>query len=152
MQPPLPPGYFGNAVFKATHVALCGELELSPLKFVVSKVHEALGQMSNEYLRSAIDYLEVRGGLGPNARGTGLYKSPNLGITSWTRMPFYEADFGWGRPVHMGLGSVPADGHVIVLPSPGNDGNLFIAMSMPKEQLHVFENFFYRISTDHLNF
>ncbi|KAL8487339.1 hypothetical protein ACS0TY_023858 [Phlomoides rotata] len=144
LRPPLPPGYLGNAVFKTTHIASCGELESNPLKFIVSKVHEALARMNDDYLRSAIDYLEVKGGVDPNARGTGLYKSPNLGITSWARIPFSEADFGWGQPVYMGLGSVPAEGHFIVLPTPGNDGSVLLAMSMQKEQFQVFEKLFYQ--------
>lgn len=145
LQPPLPPGYFGNAVFKATHIDLSGKIGSNPLKYVVCKVHEAVARMDDEYLRSAIDYLEVEGGLGPNARGTGLYKSPNLGITSWARLPFYDVDFGWGRPFYMGLGAVPAEGHLIVMPTPPNDGGLRLAIALPEEQMKMFEKIFYVI-------
>ncbi|KAG6421451.1 hypothetical protein SASPL_118004 [Salvia splendens] len=94
LRPPLPLGYFGNAVFKASHIALSGEVESKPLNFTIGKIREAMARMDDEYLRSAIDYLEVEGSLHPNARGTGLYKSPNLSITSWARLPFYDIDFG----------------------------------------------------------
>ncbi|KAH6829269.1 hypothetical protein C2S53_011362 [Perilla frutescens var. hirtella] len=108
--PPLPPGYFGNAVFKATHTALSGEVESNPLKFTVTKIHDALARMDDEYMRSDIDYLEVEGDLPFNARGTGLYNSPNLGITSWARMPVYDVDFGWGGPFFAGPASFPSMG------------------------------------------
>ncbi|XP_047947441.1 shikimate O-hydroxycinnamoyltransferase-like [Salvia hispanica] len=142
---PLPPGYFGNAVFKASHIALSGEVESKPLNFTIGKIREAVSRMDDEYLRSAIDYLEVEGGLHPNARGTGLYKSPNLGITSWARLLFYEVDFGWGRPFYVGLGALPAEGHLIVMPTPVNDGSLALAIVLPEEHMKVFENIFYDI-------
>ncbi|KAH6819560.1 hydroxycinnamoyl-CoA shikimate/quinate hydroxycinnamoyl transferase [Perilla frutescens var. frutescens] len=145
LQPPLPPGYFGNAVFKATHIALSGEVESNSLKIRVSKIRKTLEKMNDEYLRSAIDYLEVHGGLPPNARGTGLYKSPNLGITSWARLPFYDSDFGWGRPFYVGLGAIPAEGHLIVMPSPIGDDNLYLAIALPEEQMKLFEKIFYDI-------
>ncbi|KAG6421470.1 hypothetical protein SASPL_118023 [Salvia splendens] len=145
LQPPLPPGYFGNAVYKASDIALSGEVESKPLNFTIGKIREAVARMDDEYLRIAIDYLGVEGGLHPNARGTGLYKSPNLGITSWARLPFYEVDFGWGRPFYVGLGALPAEGHLIVMPTPVNDGSLALAIVLPEEQMKVFENIFYDI-------
>ncbi|XP_057787824.1 shikimate O-hydroxycinnamoyltransferase-like [Salvia miltiorrhiza] len=141
LRPPLPAGYFGNAVFKATHIALSGEVESKPL----NKIREALGRMDDEYLRSAIDYLEVKGGVHPNSRGTGLYKSPNLGITSWARLPFYDTDFGWGRPFYVGLGALPAEGHLIVLPTPPNDASLRLAIVLPAQQMKLFQDIFYDI-------
>lgn len=37
LQPPLPQGYFGNAVFTAPPVASCGELGSNPVKYAVGK-------------------------------------------------------------------------------------------------------------------
>lgn len=139
MRPPIPPGYLGNAAFRTVQIASCGEVESNPLKFAVSKVREALAQMDDEYLRSAIDYLEVKGGVDPNAIGSDICESPNLGITSWARLPLYDADFGWGRPDYVGPASVPPEGFVTVLPTPENDGSLLLGMSIPKEQLHDFQ-------------
>lgn len=145
LRPPLPPGYFGNAVFKAAHVALSGEVKSSSLKSRVGKIRETVARLDDEYLRSTIDFLEVHGGLPPNARGTGLYKSPNLGITSWARLPFYDSDFGWGTPFYVGLGFVPADGHFTVMPPPVRDGSLSVALALPEEQMELFEKVFYEI-------
>ncbi|KAH6794838.1 hypothetical protein C2S52_005315 [Perilla frutescens var. hirtella] len=71
LRPPLPRGYFGNVVFKATTVALCGELKKNPLEFAVSKIHEAIVRMDDEYLRSGLDYLEI------------VMVSACLGFTTW---------------------------------------------------------------------
>ncbi|CAN1131667.1 Protein DOWNY MILDEW RESISTANCE 6 [Linum perenne] len=52
--------------------------------------------VSEEYLRSTIDYVEID-------RPRRLEFGGKLTITQWTRFPIYEmADFGWGRPVYAG--------------------------------------------------
>ncbi|KAK6127863.1 hypothetical protein DH2020_038371 [Rehmannia glutinosa] len=146
LQPPLPKGYFGNAIFTALPIALSGELQSNPLKFAVGKIHNAIARMDNDYLRSAIDYLEL---LPPeidaHSRGMHLFKSPNFLITSWAKLPIYDTDFGWGKPVHMGVGSIPPDGITYVMPNPKNDGGVVYAISLPKEQMELFEKLFYDI-------
>lgn len=84
LQPPLPAGYFGNVVGRVAATAFCGEVESNPLKFSVGKIHEAMAEMGGDYLRSAIDYLEVHAG------GTASYKCPNLGVVSWASLVFSE--------------------------------------------------------------
>ncbi|KAK6153787.1 hypothetical protein DH2020_013426 [Rehmannia glutinosa] len=146
LQPPLPKDYFGNAIFTALPIALSGELQSNPLKFAVGKIHNAIARMDNNYLRSAIDYLEL---LPPeidaHSRGMHLFKSPNFLITSWAKLPIYDTDFGWGKPVHMGVGAIPPDGITYVMPNPKNDGGAVYAISLPKEQMELFEKLFYDI-------
>jgi shikimate O-hydroxycinnamoyltransferase len=47
--------------------------------------------------------------------GDHIFKCPNLGFSSWTRLPIHGADFGWGRPVFMG--AITCEGLGFVLPS-----------------------------------
>ncbi|KAG6421461.1 hypothetical protein SASPL_118014 [Salvia splendens] len=102
LQPPLPPSYFGNVIFNATPVALAGDLESKPLCFGASKIHNALAQMDDHYLRSDLDYLEIQHDLTQLVRGPHTYRCPNLGITSWVRLPVHDADFGWGSHLYGG--------------------------------------------------
>ncbi|KAJ0458741.1 Shikimate O-hydroxycinnamoyltransferase [Helianthus debilis subsp. tardiflorus] len=50
--------------------------------------------MDNDYLRSTLDYLELQPDLKVLVRGAHMFKCPNLGITSWARLPIHDADFG----------------------------------------------------------
>lgn len=145
LRPPLPPGYFGNVIFTAAPIALYGELESNPLKFAVGKIHEALAQMDDEYLRSALDYIESKVDLKSHARGGSPFKCPNLGIISWARFPVYDADFGWGKPLYTGHGSPPSEGKINLIPSPIDDGSLLCTISLPKEQMQIFEKLLYQI-------
>ncbi|KAL7152625.1 hypothetical protein ABFS83_04G110600 [Erythranthe nasuta] len=145
LQPALPPGYFGNVIFTATPVAVSGDLEAGPAWVAAGKIHDALARMDDGYLRSALDYLELQPDLKALVRGAHTFKCPNLGITSWVRLPIHDADFGWGRPIFMGPGGIAYEGLSFVLPSPNNDGSLSVAISLQVEHMKVFEKLLYDI-------
>ncbi|KAL0319041.1 UNVERIFIED_CONTAM: Shikimate O-hydroxycinnamoyltransferase [Sesamum angustifolium] len=63
--------------------------------YVAGKIHDMLVRMDDEYLRSALDYLEVQPDLMALVRGADTFKCPNLAITSWVGLPIHDADFGW---------------------------------------------------------
>ncbi|GFS38970.1 hydroxycinnamoyl-CoA shikimate/quinate hydroxycinnamoyl transferase [Actinidia rufa] len=110
LRPPLPPGYFGNTLFTATSTALAGDLKSQPLNCTVKRIHEALMRMDNNYMRSALDYLALQPNLTALIRGARTFQCPNLNVVSWIRLPIHDADFGWGRPVHMGPTTVIFEG------------------------------------------
>ncbi|KAK4410663.1 Shikimate O-hydroxycinnamoyltransferase [Sesamum angolense] len=145
LQPPLPPGYFGNVIFTATPIAVSGDLTSKPVWNAASKIHDALARMDNDYLRSALDYLELQPDLKALVRGAHTFRCPNLGITSWVRLPIHDADFGWGRPIFMGPGGIAYEGLSFVLPSPTNDGSLSVAISLQVEHMKLFEKLLYDI-------
>ncbi|KAJ9693414.1 hypothetical protein PVL29_012262 [Vitis rotundifolia] len=130
LRPALPPGYFGNVIFTTTPVAVAGELMSKPLWYAASKIHNALARMDDEYLRSALDYLEIQPDLTALVRGAHTFRCPNIGITSWTRLPIYDADFG---------------GLAFALPSPTNDGSLSIAISLQEDHMKLFQKYLYEI-------
>lgn len=145
LRPALPPGYFGNVIFTATPLAVAGDLISKPTWYSASKIHDALVRMDNEYLRSALDYLELQPDLKALVRGAHSFRCPNLGITSWARLPIHDADFGWGRPIFMGPGGIAYEGLSFVLPSPSNDGSLSVAISLQAEHMKLFSKFLYDI-------
>ncbi|KAG9444251.1 hypothetical protein H6P81_015591 [Aristolochia fimbriata] len=60
LQPPLPPGFFGNPIFLATPIATVGDLVSRPLSCAAGQVQKALARMDDEYLRSSLDYLALQ--------------------------------------------------------------------------------------------
>nr|GEV52339.1 shikimate O-hydroxycinnamoyltransferase [Tanacetum cinerariifolium] len=102
---------FGNVVFTTTPIAVAGEIQSNPSWYAASKIRDALVIRSSNYLRSTIDYFELQPDL--KALGSGIvqtYKLANLAITSWSRLPIHDADFGWGRPIFMGPGGLVVEG------------------------------------------
>lgn len=145
LRPQLPPGYFGNGIFTATPLAVAGDLQSKPTWYAASRIHDALVRMDNDYLRSALDYLELQPDLSALVRGAHTFRCPNLGITSWVRLPIHDADFGWGRPIFMGPGGIAYEGLAFVLPSPDDDGSLSVAISLQTEHMKVFQKLLYQI-------
>ncbi|PON36432.1 Transferase [Parasponia andersonii] len=99
LQPSIPAGYFGNVIFTATPVANAGNIQSKPTWYAASRIHNSLTQYDNEYLRSAMDYLELQPNILALSREANTFRCPNLGISSWVSLPIYDADFGWSRPV-----------------------------------------------------
>ena len=66
----------------------------------------------------------------------------NILITSWMSLPVYDADFGWGKPVHFGLAKVFREVRAHIIISPDGDGVL-ISMNFLTALMDLFKKFFY---------
>ncbi|KAI3524299.1 hypothetical protein L1887_02952 [Cichorium endivia] len=143
LNPPLPPGYLGNVVFTATPIAESGELEYESLANSAKRIHNELAKMDDMYLRSAIDYLELQPDLSALIRGPTYFGSPNLNINSWTRLPIYEADFGWGRPIFMGPASILYEGTIYIIPSSNGDRSVSLAVCLGHSHMALFRKYVY---------
>jgi len=66
-------------------------------------------------------------------------------INSWAKFPIYDADFGWGRPIFMRPAWIVHEGQSMILPSPTNDGNLYLVINLPPHHMKLFQEFLYDI-------
>ena len=145
LQPPTPPNFFGNVIFPASVVAKVGDIVSKPTWYTASIIHNSLAKMDSNYLKSAIDFLELQPKLPGLLRN--MFGSPNLGITSWVRLPFYDADFGWGSPIYVGPAGVPYEGKAYILRASGddNDKTLLVSICLKSEHVGAFEKLLYEI-------
>ncbi|XVF65896.1 hypothetical protein PTKIN_Ptkin09bG0287600 [Pterospermum kingtungense] len=143
LNPPVPPGYFGNVIFGATTIAHAGDLRSEPFTETMKRVHRLLKQFNDEYMRSAIDYIEKAPDLSKLVRGAHTFRCPNLNVNSWVWLPIYDADFGWGRPIFMGPANVVQEGKIYILPSPINDGTMLVVARFETSHMKLFEKFLY---------
>ncbi|KAF7849186.1 hypothetical protein BT93_L1144 [Corymbia citriodora subsp. variegata] len=89
----VPPGYYGNTSVYATVLSKAGHLCNSPLGYAVELVKKAKEMVSEEYVRSSVDVLVIKG----RPKYTTVW---NYVVGDATKVGFEEADFGWGKPVH----------------------------------------------------
>ncbi|KAJ0090662.1 hypothetical protein Patl1_14613 [Pistacia atlantica] len=142
--PPLPLGYLGNAVFIATPIVLADDIRSKPLIYAVKIIREVLKQMDDEYLRSALAYVEKHyDDLTALKQGAPTCKCPNLRIVSLGGMPIYDTNFGWGSPIYMGWAIVPFEGQSFILPSPSNERILSLIICLETRHMELFKKFFY---------
>lgn len=104
-EPPIPEGFYGNAVCLACTKTTAGDLAKKPLSFAVKLIQEAKKSVNDEYMRSVIDLMELKGR--PLFTVVGSYV-----ISDCTKIGFQDVDFGWGRPAYGG----PAEGGVGAVP------------------------------------
>ncbi|KAI3991879.1 hypothetical protein MKX01_012824 [Papaver californicum] len=146
--PPLPDGYFGNAVFYVTPTATSGDIISNPLSYAVNLIHETFTTSgNNEYFRSAIDFLELHPNIRTLTKGTHTFKGCNMNNTTWVRLPMYGADFGWGQPFYMGPGVQRFAGRSVLMPNqPGSDGGFSLIISLESDHnMNLFKEYFYDI-------
>ncbi|KAL9226889.1 hypothetical protein vseg_002650 [Gypsophila vaccaria] len=109
LDPPLPSSYFGNVVIPVKAWSKAEELTRKPLSYACTKIREAIKQLTNEYIKSTIDFYaretnlrnhqckEDRGNLVGLSQNT-----PDLWVTSWLNLLGQGLDFGWGHEIYAG--------------------------------------------------
>ncbi|KAI4307568.1 hypothetical protein L6164_030739 [Bauhinia variegata] len=153
MNPPLPKNYFGNAILRTvTPTCLTGDIISKPLSYAAQNIREAINKLTEEYLRSQLDFLTSQPQLDWLKNPLRLVElpaeeqclgNPNIIIGCWMSMPVYDADFGWGKPVYMGPGPLDADGDIIIIPAATGDGSYVIAICLQTDHLEAFKSIFY---------
>ena len=95
LRPPLSSGYLGNVLFTTASIALSGNLQSEPFTNTIDRVQKAVERMDNEYLRSALDYLEKLPDATSLRHGAHTFECPNL----YHHLDHvHDADFGWVVP------------------------------------------------------
>ncbi|KAA8522844.1 hypothetical protein F0562_009267 [Nyssa sinensis] len=152
MRPPLPQGYFGNAIVIAVATSPAGELVSRPLSYAAGRVREAIEMITDEYARSALDFVASQSNVGRfrsfHTAGAGcnqgfFYGNPNLAVTSWIGLPTHGTDFGWGKEIHMGPGTLGFDGKCFILSGRDEGGSVLVALKL-QTHMEAFKKFFYQ--------
>ena len=136
--PPLKDGFYGNVVCVACATSTVSELVNGQISDTTCLVREARLNVSEEYLRSTLDYIEVD-------RPKKLEFGGKLTITQWTRFSMYEsADFGWGRPVYAGpIDLTPTPQVCVILPEgkPDPNGTMVVCICLPEAATDKFTEY-----------
>ncbi|KAJ6380582.1 hypothetical protein OIU77_029474 [Salix suchowensis] len=102
LKPPVPEQSIGN-IFQVA-IANWLENESSALNYnsLAGKLDESIRKMNDEYIRK----FHAGGGYFNFIKRSGkeAMKGSNMMVfsfSSWCKFPFYEADFGWGKPIRL---------------------------------------------------
>jgi len=100
--PPVPKGYYGNAIALTAVLSTASDLCQKPVGYAVELVKKAKDNVTDEYMRSLADFLVINGR--PRLSTTGRC----FAVSNLTRIGSDELDFGWGLPKYAGTaGEVP---------------------------------------------
>ncbi|KAG8388101.1 hypothetical protein BUALT_Bualt02G0091200 [Buddleja alternifolia] len=131
--PPIPEKFFGNAIVLTNSLCNAGELLGNHLSFTVKLVQEAVKMVSDNYMRSAIDYFEAT-----RARPS---LAATLLITTWSRLSFHTTDFGWGEPVLSGPVVLPEKEVILFLSNGKERKSINVLLGLPAPAMKKFEHF-----------
>ncbi|KAJ3705797.1 hypothetical protein LUZ61_009502 [Rhynchospora tenuis] len=139
LKPPLPKHHFSNAIVRRSVQSKVSELTSNPLHAVAERVKVAIDSVNDEYVRSLIDYLEIM-----KNQVFAAMKVPesHLRVTSISRMPVHDADFGCGEPNLVSRWKVSANRVVYINDEPGIKGGMEVVLTVDSTTMHRFEKMF----------
>jgi omega-hydroxypalmitate O-feruloyl transferase len=126
--PPLPRGYFGNGIVLTNAIATAGD---APVSRTAALVQDAVRMVTDEYMRSAVDYFEAT-----RARPS---LASTLLITTWSRLAFHGADFGWGEPVMSGPVTLPEKEVILFLAHGEERKSINVLLGLPATAMDKFQ-------------
>ncbi|KAK4486156.1 hypothetical protein RD792_008824 [Penstemon davidsonii] len=129
--PPIPENYFGNAIVLTNSLSRAGDLVENPISHTVKLVQNAVKMVTDEYMRSAIDYFEAT-----RARPS---LDATLLITTWSRLSFHTTDFGWGEPVLSGPVALPEKEVILFLSNGKERKSINVLLGLPASAMKKFE-------------
>uniref|UniRef100_A0ACD5ZJB3 Uncharacterized protein n=1 Tax=Avena sativa TaxID=4498 RepID=A0ACD5ZJB3_AVESA len=117
-------GYFGNLVLWAFPRATVGDLLTQPLRHVAQAIHDEVARVADAaYFQSFVDYA-CSGAVEEEGLAPSNVLCPDMEVDSWLTFPFYELDFGTGRPSRVTPSYFTSEGVMYLAPSNLGDGSV----------------------------
>ncbi|XVE90364.1 hypothetical protein DITRI_Ditri20bG0071700 [Diplodiscus trichospermus] len=117
--PPLPLGYYGNAIGYPATLTTVGKLCQSPLWYAIELVKETKAKLTEEYMKSTADFLVTRGRPALNMTRSFL-------VSYVPRIKLEDVDFGWGKAAYAGQATIVDGKHLSPYKNKkGEDGIMF---------------------------
>ncbi|XVE65258.1 hypothetical protein DITRI_Ditri07aG0166700 [Diplodiscus trichospermus] len=141
MSPPLPETAFGNFVWP--FMVLANEEKDLELHELVIQIRKSFNEFNNsranhmfrgEGAASAImEALKERGKFFRNNREMAVYR-----CSSWCKFPFYDTDFGWGKPIwHVSVNKLV--NNTIALADTRSGDGIEAVLALDEEEMALFE-------------
>ncbi|KAF6144211.1 hypothetical protein GIB67_004884 [Kingdonia uniflora] len=134
----IPQGYYGNGFVLGCAETTVDELVNNNVHHGVKLVQQARTSLTDDYIRSVIDYLEENR-VKPDLRAT-------LVISPWSKLGLEDLDFGEGKPLHMG--PLVSEIYCLFVPVVGNVNSVKVVLSVPESVAKKFEYYMYEESKE----
>ncbi|KAI5062219.1 hypothetical protein GOP47_0022758 [Adiantum capillus-veneris] len=137
VEPPLPEGYFGNAVMREGSEARKGELQQESLGATALCLQRLIQTMDETLMRTFYGAVEV---LPVNKIFEGKeFSMVQLQLSSSPRFLVYDVDFGWGPPLSVQCPRIRGDGEMMWFPGREGGGSIDISLALTKSAMERLE-------------
>ncbi|KAI5054182.1 hypothetical protein GOP47_0030924, partial [Adiantum capillus-veneris] len=132
MDPPLPVGYFGNAISGNGTKALTEELQQENLGTTALRLQKLISTLDETFMRESYGKVEVL----PFSKLLEEFRKDfnmvRLHVSSSPRFPVYEVDFGMGPPSCVRCPHIRGNGEMVWFPGRDGDGSIDFSLALPK--------------------
>lgn len=136
LNPPLPASYAGNAVLSAYATAKCRDLEEGvPFSRMVEMVSEGAKRLTDEYVRSVIDWGEVYKG----------FPHGEFLMSSWWKLGFSKVEYPWGKARYSCPVVYRRKDIILLFPDIDDENNgVNVLVALPSKEMDKFESLFHK--------
>ncbi|XP_057966521.1 methanol O-anthraniloyltransferase-like [Malania oleifera] len=129
----VPTGYYGNAFVYPAVVSTTQLLCENPLEFAVELVKKVKTQVSEEYVRSVVDLMVMK--------GRPMYTMESMYMISDTRfLGLEEVDLGWGKPIYSGPAkAVSTTSFCVGFKNSKGEKGIVVSICLPLEVMNRFQ-------------
>ncbi|MCO5578914.1 hypothetical protein L7F22_032763 [Adiantum nelumboides] len=128
VNPPLPEGYFGNAIIREGTGARREELLQESLGTTALCIQRLVQTLDQTLMKTMYGQVE---GLPPSKLFGGMdFRMVRLQLSSSPRFPVYDVDFGWGPALSIQCPLIRGDGEMAWFPGPGGGGSIDISLAL----------------------
>lgn len=138
LHPPLKE-YFGNAVIRISATSEVSKITSNPIGDVAGTVKAATDGLTDEYIRSFIDFVEVTWKKKISLRET---SESDLRIRTILGMPVTDIDFGCGALQLLSWERYTEDRVVYIMNEPGTNGGIKVVPSLDYSTMEQFKKVF----------
>ncbi|XP_042757317.1 benzyl alcohol O-benzoyltransferase [Lactuca sativa] len=135
--PALPVGYYGNCFVLACAISTAKDLSHKPLCYALELVMKAKALVSEEYVRSMIDLMDLRGR--PMVNLDHAYMMSGV-----SKSKFDDIDFGWGKASYRGIAKEGLDflpgvfNYYIPFKNNKDESEIMVPISLPSAAMDIF--------------
>ncbi|XP_059446891.1 stemmadenine O-acetyltransferase-like [Corylus avellana] len=139
--PPLPGHAFGN-IWQLTIAPIVEVENKTQWQDLVVQLRRAIGKIDDNYVK------KLQGEDGLHQASESMKEVLDIAskgkvefytFSSWVGFPFYETDFGWGRPIWVCISNVPIK-NVVMLMSTRSGNGIEAWVTLGEEDMATFEN------------
>ncbi|XVE90352.1 hypothetical protein DITRI_Ditri20bG0070500 [Diplodiscus trichospermus] len=131
--PPLPSGYYGNAIGYPTTLTTAGKLCQSPLRYAIKLVKETKAKATEEYMKSTADFVVSRGQIH-------LVMTRSFLVSNLTSIKFEDVDFGWGKAAYGGQAKITYGKHLLPFKNKKGEDGIMFPICLPASVMERFLN------------
>ncbi|KAL6564454.1 hypothetical protein OROMI_015904 [Orobanche minor] len=129
---------FGNGCFMTAACTPQYSERVPKLHELVSELRKAIKMIDREYVREACDGDRYMRDLGEMCDAVTEGEGECFLFSSWFRFPIYEVDFGWGRPLLVGMTPLLLNNLAIFMDVISGDG-IEVSINMLPDNVNAFE-------------